>query len=59
MIGIRFGIVAEQIPIDFVCEIVGAKAQTNGPHPLIVLEVYIPTNNNKEYDTRGRILIHC
>ena len=49
MIAIRSGIVAEQIPIDSDCEIVGAKFQTNGPHPLIVLGVYRLTNNNKAY----------
>ena len=49
MIAIRSGIIAEQIPIDSDCEIVGVKVQTNGPHPLIVLGVYRPTNNNKDY----------
>ena len=49
MIAIHSGIVDEQILIDSDCEIVGAKVQINDPHRLIVLRVYRPTNNNKEY----------
>ncbi|KAI0221088.1 hypothetical protein LSAT2_027493 [Lamellibrachia satsuma] len=49
MIAIKTGLVAERITIMSPCEMVGVKIQTAQPHPLVVLGVYRPTDNNSDY----------
>ena len=49
MIAIKTGLDAERICIMSPCEIVGVKIQTAQPHPLVVLGVYRPTDNNSDY----------
>ena len=49
MITIKTGLVAERISIMSPCEMVGVKIQTAQPHPLVVLGVYRPTDNNSDY----------
>ena len=49
MIAIKTGLVAERISIMSPCEMVGVKIQTAQPHPLVVLGVYRPRDNNSDY----------
>ena len=49
MIAIKTGLVAERIFIMPQCEMIGMKIQTAYPHPLVVLGVNRPMDNNSDY----------